>query len=328
MENFKKKIELVDQSYKKMLKEIHPIAKQFEKIYANLDDNQIDSLIYYKGDGAFSINKLLYGNLLNLKFDKMSTIFDIVKNSYQSEIDNIKNLDKIISLYKSRNPLKVFRGIGGGKHANEFNNKNINDTHEFLNFLSTSVNPNVAYNFSSTYTSPLTNNKNTNKKNPTILLEFNLPADFNYFYTIWLDSISYSISNNINNINNINKNTNKKTVNKPSKYNNKSKKKLIKNEKFGGSEFEILLPRNCKFKITDISDIEQKFFSMDYGMGWDNYEKHLNTNENVKKIKVIQLDFVEIVDRGTALPSFDQVQINYSEINNNKLKQIYYIPCP
>ena len=50
---------------------------------------------------------------------------------------------------------------GSTKHANEFNNKNINDTHEFLNFLSTSVNPNVAYNFSSTYTSPLTNNKNT-----------------------------------------------------------------------------------------------------------------------------------------------------------------------
>lgn len=309
MDNFKKKIELVDKSYKKMLKELHPIVKKFKKIYADLDDTQIDSLLYYKGLGAFTINKLLYENSLTLHFDKISSIADIVKNSYQKEIDNINILDNIINLYKSDTKIKVFRGIGKGKHSDDFNNKKKNDTHEFLNYLSTSVNPNVAYNFTDSYTSNISANS---KKKPTILLEFNLPSNFNFFYTIWMDSIQ---SKNINT---------KKSVSKLNKYNNKSKKQVVKNEKFGSSEFEILLPRNCKFKITDISTIEEKFFSINYKMSWNNYEKHLNTNNNVQKIKVIHLDFVEFIDK--ELPSFNQININYSGIDKSKFDQLYYIP--
>ena len=300
MEYFKNKIKIIDNSYNLLFKIVFPIKKNFEKIYSNLNETQLKVLEYYKENGAFIINKFLYSKLLTLQFNELSSLSDIIKNNYIVNLNNIKLLDEIINLYTSKNKLRVFRGIGNGKHSDIFLNLSKGDTFKFSNFLSCSLNPNVAYNF--TVQNELQENIKKNK--PKILLVMDIPKGMNFFY---LTLINY-----IKNSNNKNK--------------KKTKKKILDSEKLSQSEFEIILPRNCNFEITSISTIEENFFSLDWNTDWNKYEEFLNTKNNVKKIKVYHLKFLNI--ENIPLPDLNEIEIDYKFFKNNKiLSSIFYIPC-
>ena len=307
MNNFQKQIQLKDKSYKNILKIVHPIKKDFEKIYDNLTDEQIESMRNYKGFGYLELNRLLYNNTLKLNFNKLSNLSDIIDSSLDFYVKQIQTLDSIFS-YKSKTKMNTFRGISS-KEAEMFNQLNKKDTYLFKNFLSTSLNPAVAFQFTD---SIWDETKNYDKNR--ILLDIELPKNFNFFYLTWLSKY-FSENNNKNNFQN---NKSKKKLNSK-KYN--SKKKLINQEKLNSSEFELLLPRNCVFKIKNISTIEERYFTSDREYRWDNYEKFMNTNNNLKKIKVYHLKFIKIED--IAIPNAKNIKI---DDRNVPTKNLYYIP--
>jgi len=138
-------------------------------------------------------------------------------------------------------------------------------------------------------------------------LEFELPKNFSFFYLTWLSNIMNNYQLGSLNM----KNNSKK---------NNSKKKQLTKENLAVSEFEILLPRNCLFKIDKISTIDERFFTR-IGDTWEDYEKYLNTGNGLKKIKVYHLKFVERKDA----PLAELNNPNISTIGIPK-DNIYYIP--
>ena len=199
MNNFQKQIQLKDKSYKNILKIVHPIKKDFEKIYDNLTDEQIESMRNYKGFGYLELNRLLYNNTLKLNFNKLSNLSDIIDSSLDFYVKQIQTLDSIFS-YKSKTKMNTFRGISS-KEAEMFNQLNKKDTYLFKNFLSTSLNPAVAFKFTD---SIWDETKNYDKNR--ILLDIELPKNFNFFYLTWLSKYFSENNNNNNYQNNKSKN--------------------------------------------------------------------------------------------------------------------------
>ena len=303
MDNFKNHIRISDKMFKNMLKITHPIKKDFEEIYSNLTDEQIQTLVFYKGSGYYGLNQLLFNNKLYLTFDKLASLNDIIKASKDEYLKKIKILDDLF-FYKSKKKIKTFRGIKYN-HAEEFNKLDINDTYLFKNYISTSLYPSQAFSFSAEL-----NTINKNNKKTRILLEFELPKNFSFFYLTWLDYINYN-NNNVK----TNKSLKKNNIKKKS-----SKKKQITEESLGVSEFEILLPRNCLFKIDKISTIDERFFTKS-GNTWGSYEKYLNNESGYKKIKIYHLKFVERKEPTSLDLENPEIDPRGFELDN-----IYYIP--
>ena len=316
MDNLKKQIKFKDETFKKILKIANPIKKDFEEIYTNLNEEQIEFLRRYKdGESAYIINRFLTSNIITLKFNGLSNLEEIIKETYNSYLYAIKILDSVFS-YKSKNKINTFRGLNQKStlllstlQAKILSELKENDTYLFKNYMSTSLNPSVAFNFTNqVYT-------NTNKNKIKLLLDLELPKNFNFFYLTWFSGF-YQYANNYNKNNN-----NKSKKNKSKKNNFKDKSiKSIKKEKLDISEFELVLPRNCLFKLTKVSTIEERYFTYS-DTDWEDYEKYLNTNNNVKKIKVYHLKFIKIED--TPLPDINSITFNKVDLPENDL---YYIP--
>lgn len=301
MNSFKKEIKLKDETFKKMLKLIYPIKKDFEKIYENLNEEQLKSLFDYKNVGYLRMNNLLHSNKLFLEFNKLSLLADIIENSLEKTLKNIQNIDSVFNYYKLKDNIYTFRGIGF-EESDIIDNLKKKENHLFKSFVSTSFYPNKAFEFST----ELEKEKNGKKY---ALLEFELPKNFPIFYLTYIN-LNNPSSNNLN-----------------SKKTKKKNTKKMKEESFYSSEFEVLLPRNCVFKIYKMSTIEEKFYTSasanpnKYFHGWNDYEKYLNTNNNVKKIKVYHLKFVKFEEK--PLPNRNNISYDLSYIPINNL---YYIP--
>ena len=168
---YKNKIKITEKLYKKLLKNTAPIRKDFLKIYKKLDKEELKSLDYYKGPDYRTINMLLYENKLNLKYNnKFNNLYYLIQNEYDEVKKNIIVLDNIINLYKSKKNITVFRGIFKDKKLDKLK---VNQNITFSNFLSTSLNIDIAFGFSRS-------NKNNIK-----LLEITLPKGTNMFYLPW-----------------------------------------------------------------------------------------------------------------------------------------------
>ena len=312
MNNLKKQINFKDKSFKKILKIANPIKKDFEEIYSNLTEEQIEFLKRYKDGESGLLNRFLTRNNISLIFNSIKSLDEIIKESYNSYLHAIKILDSVFS-YKSKNKINTFRGLSQNSNlllptlqAKMFSDLKENDTYLFKNFMSTSLNPNVAFNFS---TQSFKDNDNEIK----ILLDLQLPKNFKFFYLAWFSGFGKYINNNKND------NKSKKNISKKNNFKDKSIKS-IKKEKLNQSEFELVLPRNCLFKLTKVSTIEERYFTYS-DTDWENYEKYLNTNNKVKKIKVYHLKFIKIED--TPLPHINDITFNKIDL---PLENLYYIP--
>ena len=327
MNNLKKQINFKDESFKKILKIANPIKKDFEEIYSNLTEEQIEFLKRYKAGESGLLNRFLTRNNISLIFNSIKSLDEIIKESYNSYLHAIKILDSVFS-YKSKNKINTFRGLSQNSNlllptlqAKMISELKENDTYLFKNFMSTSLNPNVAFNFS---TQSFKDNDNEIK----ILLDLQLPKNFKFFYLTWFIGNYHSggwgpsAAPWVKDLNNFNKNNTNKSKKKESKKNNFKEKsiKSIKKEKLNLSEFELVLPRNCLFKLTKVSTIEERYFSYS-DTDWENYEKYLNTNNKVKKIKVYHLKFIKIED--TPLPNINDITFNKIDL---PLEYLYYIP--
>jgi hypothetical protein len=168
---YKQKIKINEKLYNILLKKTAPIRKNFIKIYKKLNKDELKSLDNYKGSGYNTINMLLYENKLNIQFNnKITNMHYLIQNQYDDVKKHILELDKIINYYKSPSDITVFRGIFKDKKLDKLK---VNQTIVFSNYLSTSINIDVAFKFSAV------NNNNIK------LLEITLPKGTNMLYLPW-----------------------------------------------------------------------------------------------------------------------------------------------
>lgn len=278
----KQQLKLEDERFEKMLKRIHPIKKRFMSIYRNLSSKELEILKYYKGTGYSSINGFILktpiyiDSLTDKEYNDhqqaMKAVYPILKT-------NIKLLDKIISKNKTHNPITLYRGIGG-KLIDIIKKLKIGEKITFPNYTSASANPKVALQFTGNVFSE---GKDDEK---CCFLQLEIPKNVSLFYLVWLDFLQEKSGGNLLSLFGINTGTIKKT--KKKKYINKDKS--LKMERFGGSEFEILLGRGCQFKLIEISSIPSNYSMI--GLDNKNWESYENKTKKSWGFKVYKLQYV------------------------------------
>ena len=183
MNEFSKKIKYNDIYYKKLLKRIEPIRKNYLKNYKTLTKNEKESIEFYKLNGYRLINEFLYKNQIiqiNFNNQNIDCLYNILKNEYDSIINHINNIEKSINKYNLPNNITVFRGIYG-EYIKTFNKLKVNDILNISSFMSTSLDPQVAFNFTYDY----------KKKQKKILIEIKLPKNTNVSYLQFTNKNEY-----------------------------------------------------------------------------------------------------------------------------------------
>lgn len=184
MNEFSKKIKYNDIYYKKLLKRIEPIRTNYLKTYKILTKNEQESMEFYKLNGYKLINEFLYKNQIiqiNFNNQNIDSLYNILKNEYDRIVNHINNIEKIINKYNLPNNITVFRGIYG-EYIKTFTKLKVNDILNISSFMSTSLDPQVAFNFTYDY-------KKTQKKK--ILIEIKLPKNTNVSYIQFTNKNEY-----------------------------------------------------------------------------------------------------------------------------------------
>lgn len=191
LSNFNKQSKHNIEQYQKLINIALPLIKDYNKVYKKLTTTETDTLTMYKDSGYRFMNKLLKTNgqdilatypdgddiVYNIlhgrskKAGKISLI-KILELYYNEILRNIKVIDGVVSRYKLKNKIKVYRGSSCMK---EFDNLVIGDDFKFKSFLSTSLDINVATNFISHRTG----------ERIKCLIELTLPKGTNVCYLNW-----------------------------------------------------------------------------------------------------------------------------------------------
>jgi len=219
--------------------------KNFKNIYKKFNKEEKDTLVSYKQNGYRALNEYLYNNntIKTLTFDKyfyLSNIKSGFSNNTKDLFDykniDITNIPKFVEFYVNNIIIKKINIIdsiftnkdipkldgsellyrGKSRHTGTTDKSKIGDEIVFKNFLSTSTEEENSLNFISSYSKKV----NKDKKDICCMYVISGCKNVPYIYLPW-------------------------------SINAKFEKLLVVESTY--DEFEYLLPRNLKFKITNIT---------------------------------------------------------------------------
>jgi hypothetical protein len=268
--------------------------KKFKTFYKQLGKVQKDTLIYYKGNGFMDINSYLY-NGLKIKDFMINSLFIKKIKKYYSEntkslLDlrsiNPSNIKPLLELHVNKNivePINILDGImqhkdipkltgnevlyrGTRGHSVTSPKSRVGDEVIFNNFMSTSTELGVSENFAMKW------NHSSKSQDSNLCCMYMIYGlkDIPYLYIPW-------------------------NIIKAHEF----EKTLI--TQVSGDEFEYLLPRGLKFKITKIE-------SKTYHENW----------VSTKKLSFSKLDKIVSATKQSKLDSG-----NNQKLDNNNVRQIF-----
>ena len=176
-------------TFQELTKKVLPIVLDYNEVFKKLTKEEKKVRVIYKGDSRI-FNKLLLDNYLTTNIDSYEILEKILNHGktidlqtilyyYYSQVcNNIEILDKVINKYKLKKEITVYRGM---YNCSVLEKLKIGETFKFKNYLSTSLDINVALGFSG-----------------DCILELKLPARTNVCYLNWdIDNLKNLLNQNI-----------------------------------------------------------------------------------------------------------------------------------